>query len=474
MSTTSTLTNDITEIGDLVSLRASVRGTLLTPDDAGYDATRALWNGMIDKRPALILQCTTTDDVIAGLAFARVHDLEIAVRGGGHNVAGSASCDGGLVLGLAPMNDVRVDPHRRRAVAGGGATIGDVDRATVPHGFAAPLGVVSETGIAGLTLGGGMGWMRRKHGLACDALRSVEVVTADGRVLRASTEENEDLFWAMRGGGGNFGVVTRFEFELYPVEPEVFMLATFYPVEAAHEVFDFVQDWGTDAPDEIAPIAVVGHIPEAEFFPAEHHGKPMVALVGPWIGDVEAGAEALASLRTIAEPLADLSGPMPYLDVQQFFDADYPSGGRYYWKAQNLRTLDERAVEDLVLFNASTPSHHTTLDVWLGGGAAARTPAEATAFGDRSTAYGFTVEANWHDPADDEANVAWARECFEVMQRLSAGSSYLNFPGFSEEGETAVQAAHGPNYARLQAIKRAYDPENVFRTHQNVVPAEVA
>ncbi len=455
---------------DTHALRSRLSGTLFEPGDPGYDAARALWNGMIDKRPALIVRCTDADDVIAALDFAHDHGLDLAVRGGGHNVAGSASCDGGLVLDLSPMSAVHVDPEARRATAGGGATLGDLDRATQPYGLAAPLGVASETGIAGLTLGGGMGWMRRKHGLSCDALRSAEVVTADGRVLRASADENADLFWALRGGGGNFGVVTSFEFELYPVGPEVFMLATFYPVAAAREVLDFVSEWMEDAPEEIAPIAVIGHVPAAESFPAEHHGAPMIALVGPWIGDGADGERVLAPLRSLAEPLADLSGPMPYLDVQQFFDADYPSGGRYYWKAQNLRALDARGVDDLVAFNASAPSKHSTLDMWFGGGALTVAPAEATAFGDRSAPLGFTVEANWHDAADDDANIAWGRACFGAMRRLSDGSAYLNFPGFSEEGEAAVRAAHGSNYARLQALKRDYDPDNVFRTHQNVVP----
>lgn len=455
-------------------LRDRLTGPVVAPGDAEYDPARSLWNGMIDRCPALIARCADTDDVVACLDFARHHELPVAVRGGGHNVAGSASCDGGLVIDLSAMKATQVDPDTRRVRAQGGVTIGDLDRATQAHGLAVPLGVVTETGIAGLTLGGGYGWQTRKHGLACDALRAAEVVTADGRVLRASPDEHADLFWAIRGGGGDFGVVTAFEYEAYPLGPEVFALAVFYPVAAAHAVLGHVRDLGADLPEALSPIGVLGHIPEAEFFPTEQHGAPFVALVGTWIGDVAEGERALASLRRLAEPIVDLSGPMPFLDMQQFFDEDYPSGERYYWKSTRLTALPDAAIDALVHRNDEAPSPHSTLDVWFTeGGAASRVPAEATAFGDRSAPFMIGIEANWHDAADDDANVAWARRCADGLSSYATGGSYLNFPGFAEEGEAAVRAALGAGYERLRAVKRAYDPDHVFRTHQSVTPAEV-
>ena len=465
----------LTQTLDPTGLAQQLQGTAIAPGDARYDDARRVWNGMIDRRPALIARCAGPEDVAACLAFARAHDLPVAVRGGGHNVAGSAVCDDGLVIDLSPMKAVEVDPAARRVRAGGGVTIGELDRATVPLGLAVPMGVVTETGIAGLTLGGGFGWQTRKHGLACDALRAAEVVTADGRLLRASADEHPDLFWALRGGGGNFGVVTAFEFEAYPIEPEVFLLATFYPSSEAQRVLAAAQAFLADAPEAFSAIGVLGHVPPADAIPAEHHGAPMIALVGAYVGDAEEGARTLAPLRRLATPYADLSGPTPFLEVQQFFDADYPRGGRYYWKSTKLAHLPAEAVEALVALNDAAPSAHSTLDVWLtSGGAAARVPAEGTAFGDRSTPFMIGVEANWHDAADDEANVAWARRCIAEMAPYAAGGSYLNFPGFAEEGEGMVRAALGANYGRLQAIKAKYDPGNVFRTHQNIRPAEAA
>ncbi len=458
-------------VSDIDAFRSRMTGALFVPGSADYETARPLWNGMIDKHPALIARCANTEDVVIALAFAREHGLDIAVRGGGHNVAGMASSDGGLVIDLSEMKAVRVDPGSRRVVAEGGVTIGDLDAATQAYHLAVPMGVVTETGIAGLTLGGGYGWQTRKHGLSCDALRAAEVVTADGRVLRASADENADLFWALRGGGGNCGVVTAFEYEAYPLGPDVFGLAVFYPVEAARTVLGHVRDLGPDLPESLSPIGVLGHIPEAEFFPVEHWGKPFVALVGAWIGTVEEGEQALASLRTLAEPMADLSGPLPFLEMQQFFDEDYPTGGHYYWKSTRLAVLSDAAIDDLVTLNAEAPSAHSTLDVWFtDGGAASRVPADATAFGDRSAPYMIGIEANWHDAATDEANVAWARHCAVALESYSTGGSYLNFPGFAEDGEAAVRAALGASYDRLRAIKKQYDPDNVFHTHQNVTP----
>lgn len=451
------------------TLQTQIRGDVLLHGDAEYDHARAIWNGMIDRLPALIVRCMTDEDVIACINFARANGLTVTVRGGGHNVSGSALSNGGLVIDLSRMNAVEVNPATRRAVAQGGATIGDVDRATQSHGLAAPLGVVSATGIAGLTLGGGMGWLRRKHGLACDALRAATVVTADGHLVHASANENADLFWALRGGGGNFGVVTRFEYDLYPVGPEVFLLGVFYAAADAQAVVQQVRRFMETAPEAFAPLAVLAHVPPFDVIPVEQHGKPCILLVGPYIGDVTEGEGALAPLRSLATPLADISGAMSYLDVQQFFDADYPNGGRYYWKSIYLHDFEPDAVDKLIALNEAAPATHSTLDLWFGGGAMARVAPDATAFGDRSASAGLGIEANWHHAEDDAVNIAWARSCFNAMQPFSDGRMYLNFPGL--DGEARVEATYGANYARLTELKRRYDPDGLFRTHQNITAA---
>ena len=422
---------------------------------------------MIDRRPAVIARCADTADVVASIQFASEHDLPVSVRGGGHNVSGSALLDGGFVIDLSDMRDVRVDTDTRRAVAQGGVTIGELDRATQKHGLATPMGVVTETGIAGLTLGGGMGWLRRKHGLCCDALRSVEIVTADGQTRRADATSQEDLFWAVRGGGGNFGVVTRFEYELYDVGPEVFFLLTIYPIEEAAHVLRDLSSFMSTAPDAISPLGFLAHAPALAEIPTAHHGQPCLFVVGPYAGDVQHGKEELDPVRRLGTPIADLSGPTTYLEVQQFFDEDYPSGARYYWKSVNLTELTDPAIETLIALNEDAPSPESTLDFWFQGGAMSRVGPEETAFGDRSSPLMIGIEANWHDEATDDANVAWARRCYDALQPFSDGTMYLNFPGFEEE-DTKIRDTFGANYERLAAIKHAYDPGNLFRTHQNI------
>lgn len=453
----------------LQAYRASLAGTLIRPEDDRYADARRIWNGMIDRSPALIARCASDDDVVASIRFAREHDIPFTVRGGGHNVAGSALCDG-LVIDLTDMNGIYVDAARRRVRAQGGATIGALDRATQAYGLAAPMGVVTATGIGGLTLGGGLGWLRRKHGLSCDALRSVDVVTADGRRLRASATENEDLFWAVRGGGGNFGVVTSFEYELYDVGPDVFFLVVFYPYTEAADVLRAMRAFMENAPDAFSPLAVLAHVPPLDAIPGHRHGEPCLVLVGPYVGDVAAGERALAPLRTLGTPIADLSGPTPFVEVQQFFDADYPNGGRYYWKSTSLRGLEDGAIERLLARNAAAPSHHSTIDIWFHGGAMSRVDAAATAFGDRSAPVLIGIEANWHDADEDAANISWARGCFDDMAPFSDGRMYFNFPGFGDEHAAHLRATYGANHDRLRAIKRTYDPDNVFRTHQNIRP----
>ena len=445
-------------------------GEIVTPEDPTYDEARAIWNGVIDRRPAIIARCGSTADVVVALRSARDRGLTVAVRGGGHNVAGMGSVDGGLVIDLSPMRAVDVDPASAVARVAGGATLHDLDAATQVHGLATPVGIVSETGVAGLTLSGGMGWQRRKHGLSCDNLRSAQAVTADGQVVMASADEHADLFWGLRGGGGNFGIVTSFWFKIHPVGPDVAVAFVLYPAERAEDVFGGCDAWTAAAPEDVSPLAFFGRVPPVETFPAELHGRAFAA-VGAVHPNAPEGEDLLRPLRELAEPLLDLSSTMSYVDAQTLLDEDYPKGARYYWKSINLRGLGDGALTQLEGSAAEAPSGLSTIDVWYQGGAMGRVGAEATAFGDRSAPILIGVEANWEDPADDEANIAWARACIEDLRPFSSGGSYLNFPGFLEEGEAQVRDAYGANLERLVRVKSAYDPDNVFRVNQNIAPS---
>jgi FAD/FMN-containing dehydrogenase len=468
-----TLTGAEAALGESVVDRfgSGLRGELLRPGDTTYEEARKLWNGVIDKRPALIASCAGVGDVIDAVNFARENDLLVAVRGGGHNVAGNAVCDGGLVIDLSPMKGIRVDPERHSVRAESGATLGDLDRETQVFDLATPMGVVSETGIAGLTLSGGIGWLRRKWGLSSDNLLSVDVVSADGRFLTASEQENEDLFWGIRGGGGNFGVVTSFEYRLHPIGPEVMFCFILYPGTQAQEVVRFCQEYVAGAPDEVSPLAFLGRVPHAEMFPQEWHGQPYVAITAMYAGEVEEGEQVLRPLREIGESIVDFSGPMPYVEAQKVLDEDYPDGWRYYWKSTNASGLSDEVIERLIAHAEAAPSDHSTIDIWYQqGGAMSRIGAEESAFGERSAPILFGIEANWEEPQDDQANIAWARECFADLRRFSDGGVYLNFPGFYEEGEELLRAAYGDNYERLVVIKNKYDPTNLFRLNQNIKP----
>jgi FAD/FMN-containing dehydrogenase len=452
-------------------LATHLRGALIRPGEPGYDDARAVWNGMIDRRPALVARCADAGDVATAVAFAREHALTLAVRGGGHGVAGHAVCDGGLVVDLTAMTAIEVDPDARIARAQGGATLGDLDRETQRHGLATPLGVVTKTGIAGLTLSGGMGWLRRKHGLSCDNLVSVEIVTADGSRRTASETQDADLFWAIRGGGGNFGVVTSFAYRLHPVGPDVAFCFAVYPAERSREVLRACERYLADAPEDVAPLGVLGRVPGVEEFPDEAHGAPFVALLALHPGDPAEGERILQPLREIGEPIADLSGVMPYTEAQGALDEDYPDGWQYYWKSVNVPELSDEVIDRLAARAAAAPSAHSTIDVWYQGGAMGRVRAGETAFGDRSAPILLGIEANWEEPQDDEANVAWARETVAGMRRFSDGGIYLNFPGFLEEGQEMMRDAYGENYGRLVALKDEYDPKNLFRMNQNIRPS---
>jgi FAD/FMN-containing dehydrogenase len=451
----------------VADLRGRICGEVIDRGDERYETARRIWNGMIDRRPALIVRCRGAADVAAVVNLARDRGVPLSVRGGGHNVSGNALCDG-LVIDLSLMNDVRVDPDRRVVRVGGGALLGDVDREAQAFGLAVPMGVMSRTGVGGLALHGGIGFLMRRYGLTSDNLVGADVVTADGRLLVVNASQHPDLFWALRGGGGNFGVVTSFEFQAYPVGPDVWMCLVFYPVAAAIRVLGRLRTFMETAPDEISAIATFWTAPHEDPAPIAHRGAPVIAIAACWSGPVDQGAAVLAPLREIDRPLFDLSGPMPFLAAQTLFDPDYPDGGRYYWKSTFLSRLDEEVAAALAGHAAARPSPRSSVDIGVLGGAIARPAPERTAFATRHAPYVLAIEANLEDPADDAANVAWARAVFDDMQRFSSGGSYLNFPGFGEEGELMVRASYAGNYDRLQQVKHRYDPANLFRHNLNI------
>ena len=445
------------------------QGELIWPDDPGYEQARRVWNGMIDKRPALIARCADAGDVRAAVNFARAHDVLLSVRGGGHNVAGKAVCDDGLVVDLSALRGVQVDPVRRVARVQGGATLGDLDRRTQAFGLAVPVGLVTATGIAGLTLHGGMGWLTRQYGLTLDNLLAVEIVTADGQLRRASETENADLFWAIRGGGGNFGIVTSFEFRAHPAGPEVWFLATMYPLSQAREVLCFVREFMTHAPEELGVLVTLWSAPDEPYVQKEYRGAPAVIVLGCYSGLLADGAEVIRPLREIADPIADLSSRQLFLDVQRFFDADYPDGRFYYWKSIYLEDLSDEVIAATVDHAATRPSPLTSLDIWFLEGAMNRVPADKTAYARRDVKYALAFESNWTHPEHSDANITWTRAVFQDMQRFACGT-YLNFPGFTEDAGRLLQGAYDVNYGRLRSIKTRYDPENLFHGVLNIVP----
>jgi FAD/FMN-containing dehydrogenase len=451
-------------------LRSRTKGAVVGPGDHDYESARAVWNGMVDRRPGAILRCGTEADVAAGVAVARERGLPLAVRGGGHNVAGLATCDDGIVLDLSPLHDVEVDPERRLVTVQGGAMWRQVDAATQPFALAAPSGLVSETGVGGLTLGGGLGWLRRKHGLACDNLVAAELVTATGERVRASVDENPDLLWALRGGGGNFGVVTSFRFALHEVGPEVAFALVLYDGAETAAVLHAFRDAGRETPPEISPIAFTGTVPDGmDGVPSEHAGKAMVAVAAAYVGPPDQGERALLSLRRLARPLADLSGRMPYVQLQQFLDEEYPRGRHYYWKSAAVDDLSDEVIAVIAEHAASQPSALSTIDVWMMGGALLEEPPGGSAYGGRAAGYLVNPEADWDDPAADEENVTWARRLISALEPHTVGT-YLNFPGMLEEGERQLRLSFGPQYQRLVDVKTRWDPGNLFRLNHNVRP----
>jgi FAD/FMN-containing dehydrogenase len=454
----------------VAELREGVRGPVLVPGDSAYDDARSIWNGLIDRRPALIVQCSGAADVVDAVNFARDHGLVLSIKAGGHNVAGNAVNDGGLVIDLSQMRGVHVDPEARTVRVQGGATWGDCDRESQLFGLAVPGGVVSTTGVAGLTLHGGLGHLRRKYGLSIDSLLSVDIVTADGQFRRASATENEDLFWAVRGAGSNFGVVTSFEFQAHPVGPMVFVGAIFYPFEDAATILPAWRDFMATAPEELSSLAICWSVPPAEPFPPELHGTPVVVIAAAYCGPVEEGERIVQPLRELAQPVVDASGPWPWLGLQSGFDAIFPAGQLRYWKSRAVTELSDKVIGEIVELAGRRPSPLTDIVTWHHGGAMTRVGESETAYGGRDTKFLVTAEASWTDPAQNEEAIAWAREVWDAMEPYSNGSVYLNFPGLGEEKEALARAGYGENYERLTSLKAKYDPDNVFRMNINIPP----
>ncbi len=449
---------------------AGFRGRLIDAEHADYATARALWNGAIDRRPRLIARCIGAADVVAAVRFARDHDLQIAIRGGGHNVAGTAVCDDGIVIDLSAMRAVRVDPAERRAWVQGGALWGDVDHETQVHGLATTGGIVSHTGVAGLTLGGGIGWLMRKHGLTVDNLLAVDVVTADGKLLRASDDEHPDLFWALRGGGGNFGVVTAFEFRLHCVGPTVLAGPILWDASAAGEVLRFYRDFVRDAPDELGTVVRFGTAPPLPGIPEHLHWRPVLLVGNCYAGPIEDGERHLGPLRAFRTPLVDLVGPAPYVGFQSAIDSTVVHGWNYYWKSTHLPELSDDLIDVIVehAFSCSSPRSYAAL--FHLQGAVSRVAEGATAFGNRQASHAITLDGAWR-PGEDhgERDTDWARKFFAALGRFRTGV-YVNFLG-SDEDPGRVREAYGDRiYERLVELKTKYDPDNVFHHNQNIRP----
>lgn len=450
-------------------LKAAMRGHALVPSSAGFDDARAIWNAMIDRRPALIARCAGVADVMAALRFGRENTMAIAVRGGGHNIAGNAVCDGGLMIDLSPMTSVQIDPEAKTASVEPGALLRDFDHEAQAFGLATPLGINSTTGVAGLTLGGGFGWLTRKHGMTVDNLVAADMVTADGRLVRATADENAELFWGLRGGGGNFGIVTRFEFALHPVGPQVLAGLLVFPFEQARSVLQQYRDFAGKAPDDLTVWAVLRKAPPLPFLPAEVHGKEVLVLALCYAGAIEKGERLIAPLRGFGTPHGEHVGAMPYAAWQQAFDPLLTPGARNYWKSHNFTGLTNDLIDTVLEYAGRLPSPHSEIFIAQLGGEASRTPVDATAYPHRDAAFVMNVHGRWETAGEDKAGVGWAREFFKATEPFATGGVYVNF---MPEDETArVGAAYGPHYDRLARLKKTYDPGNVFCLNQNITPS---
>jgi FAD/FMN-containing dehydrogenase len=453
----------------LDALRAGLRGAMCLPGEPGYEESRVIWNAMIDRRPAVIVRAVGAADVIRAVSFARDHKLKLAVRGGGHNIAGHAVCDGGLMLDLSRMKSVRIDPLGRTAQVEPGVTLGEFDREAQAFGLATPLGINSTTGVAGLTLGGGFGWLSRKYGLTVDHLISADVVTADGSLLHASATENADLFWGLRGGGGNFGVVTSFEYLLRPVGPQVLAGLVVHPLAQAKELLEGYRRFVATAPDEVTAWVVLRKAPPLPFLAPEFHGQDILVFAACAVGDLKKAEQALAPLRALGTPLADVIGPQPFAGWQTAFDPLLTPGARNYWKSHDLRTLDDGLIDVLIDAARRLPGPECELFIAHLGGAIDRLPADATAYPHRDVAFVMNLHTRWREASQDTAFIARTREIFDSVTPYATGGVYMNF---MPEDDARVRAgAFGANYARLAALKAKYDPANLFRLNPNVEPA---
>ncbi len=452
---------------DLDALAAAFDGHLIDASSPNYDAARAIWNGMIDRRPALIARCQNPNDVVAAVRFARQHDVLIAVRGGGHNIAGNALCDGGIVIDLSLMKQITVNAGTRTARVEPGCTLADFDREAQKHGMATPLGINSTTGVAGLALGGGFGWLSRSFGLTSDNLAAADIVTADGELRRATETENADLFWAIRGGGGNFGIVTGFEFRLHAVGPEILSGLIVHPFDDAPSVLRSWRDALTQAPDPLSVWVVMRKAPPLPFLPAEWHGREIVVLAACWVGvDQAAGERALEPFRRIGNPIADVIGRQPYAAWQQAFDPLLAPGSRNYWKSHNFTTLSDRALDVACDFIARLPDPQCEVFFGQVGGVINRIPVAATAYADRTAQLVMNVHSRWEDPARDRACIDWARAVSNAMRPFASGYVYMNF--LTQDETDRVRDAYGPNFKRLSSLKEVWDPDNRFRVNHNV------
>jgi len=469
------LTGDKTPLSDdsLTALRVAVRGDVLLPDAPGFAASASVWNGMITRSPALVVRPTGTADVIAALGFAREHQILLSIKGGGHNIAGTAVAEHGMMLDMSRLRGVLVDPKARRALVQPGALLGDVDRETQVHGLATVLGFVSETGVAGLTLGGGYGYLTRKYGWTVDSLREVEIVTAEGRVRRAAPDENEELFWALRGGGGNFGVVTSFTFELYPVGPMVTGGLIVWDATDAKEVLEFYRDLTARAPRELTLALTLRKAPPAPFLPSTFHGKPMIAIVACHVGTAEQAKRDLAELKGFGKPIVDLISEKPYAVQQKMLDATQPRGVPYYWKSEYVADLSDEFLSLTASWSAKITSPMSQFVLFHLAGALPELEHMGGAVGNRDAKYMCGIAASY-PPGDPKAaeHLDWVRACWNEVRPLGTGGVYINFQT-EEEGEDRVRAAYGSNFERLARVKQSVDPENLFRVNRNISPRSV-
>ena len=456
---------------DLNALGAATRGAIMTPGDNGYDESRTIWNGMIDRQPGLVVRCIGAADVVASVNFARERELEVCIRGGGHNIAGLAVSDRAMMLDMTHMKGVHVDVANGAAHCQAGCTLGDVDRDTQLHGLAAVLGFVSNTGITGLTLGGGFGYLTRRYGWTSDNVRSFEVVTADGKLRRVSDAEEPELFWGLRGGGGNFGVVTEIEYDLYPVGPEIIGGAIAWSFDNASDVLELFREVNESAPPELVCVGAIRPAPPAPWLPAEIHGKLIAALFVCDTGPIDKAEKRVAEIKSFGNPVGDVVIRRPYVQQQSLLDATQPNGRRYYWKSEYLPGAEKGFLSEFIKHAERPQSPHSAMLIFPLHGALSNLPEDHSAVGNRGTGMVFNIAASWEDPAQDEQNIKWARDAWSDLKAYSTGGTYVNFLT-EEEGADRIQDAYGGNYERLIDIKTQYDPDNFFRTNKNITPRD--